>query len=270
MLRYFGFTESPKQRKARLVHEKAEAQRRMKQAVPWDPKMKFVPEINITAETYKLMPPLWDLEPVAPEPPSATIQNREEGKHYILSKNGRWMYRHMILPKGEKLTCCQGRQRGSVLFDGRTATPMLNKMIPDTDRWERHPWMSLTPMEHFTLRGGTRLAKGKVIIGGLGMGYQLWCIAQRKQVTEIIIIEQSADLLAWIRPQIKTLLPKNAPPIKFKIGDARSLIPKMEADRALIDIWPSYGGNTFPHCPNIGKVWCWGSQYTNGSSSLWG
>lgn len=50
----------------------------------------------------------------------------------------------------------------------------------------------------------------------------------------------------------------------------RGEVPKLAADVALIDIFHSYGGNDFVACPYITRVWCWGSQYVNGSNSRFG
>ena len=47
------------------------------------------------------------------------------------------------------------------------------------------------------------------------------------------------------------------------VGDAEKVVPMLKADVACIDIYPDYGGNEFaPKCPDIGRVWVWGSQFT--------
>jgi len=43
----------------------------------------------------------------------------------------------------------------------------------------------------------------------------------------------------------------------------------MTADAALIDIDKSYGWNTFPYCPNITKVWVWGSAKLPDQGGYW-
>ena len=42
-------------------------------------------------------------------------------------------------------------------------------------------------------------------------------------------------------------------------AEAVAKIVELLPDVALVDIFPGYGGNSFPRCPNIGRVWCWGS-----------
>jgi hypothetical protein len=41
----------------------------------------------------------------------------------------------------------------------------------------------------------------------------------------------------------------------------------MTADVALIDIFPHYGGNEFPRCPSIKRVWCWGASFVGNTNS---
>ena len=59
----------------------------------------------------------------------------------------------------------------------------------------------------------------------------------------------------WVLPQLEL----NGKDVEFVIGDAKKLVPEMTAASALIDIYKGYGWNTFPRCPNIKKVWVWGS-----------
>jgi len=43
------------------------------------------------------------------------------------------------------------------------------------------------------------------------------------------------------------------------VKDAHEVLPTFEADVALVDIFPQYGGNRLHYStPGIKVVWCWG------------
>ncbi len=123
--------------------------------------------------------------------------------------------------------------------------------------------MSFTPMEFFTLRSGTKLAKGHTIVAGLGMGYQLEQVCKKRSVKKVTLIEKDQEIVDWIFPRLDL----NGKEVDVIIGDAEELILDMTADVALIDIYKGYGGNgdgivdRIYRSKNgkIGKVWVWGS-----------
>jgi hypothetical protein len=145
-----------------------------------------------------------------------------------------------------------------VCFDRDVVIPALY----ERDRCSRgNPWMSLTPSEIFTLRRGTVHASGHVVIAGLGMGYQLIAASRRKQVKRITLVERDEELVAWLRP---VLAPRLRCPVKWVVGDAYEVMPKLTADVALVDIFPGFGDvrddaeDFFNSCPTIPRIWCWG------------
>jgi hypothetical protein len=166
------------------------------------------------------------------------------------------MYCEKKLERGECLDILSGRKRGSVMFDGPVTFPAIHEI----GSWRDTPWMSLTPNEIFTLRIGTKFAKGHVIVAGLGLGHQLIEVLLRKQVTKVTLVEKSQGLVHFVLPEIQRVLcDKLESKLDVVVGNAYELIPKMSGDVALIDIFGGYGGNTFPRCAGITKVWCWGA-----------
>jgi len=251
----FGFlTETPERRKIRIRREKEETARRMALAVDWEDDIKWERRLNIKGKSYKPKS-LFKVKPSSQHP------NDEENEAcLILSPSKKFCYYERTLPKGSELFTAKGRYQGNVLFDSKVRIPALfERDFRQEDKvvWRDSPWMSYTPMEYITLRCGTRYAKGTVVVAGLGMGYQLEKVAARSKVKKIVLVEQSEELAEWIMPQLEL----NGHDVEVVIGDAKKLIPEMEADAALIDIYRGYGGNEFPRCPNINKVWVWGSQY---------
>lgn len=239
--------------RAELEAQKERKIRRIASAEPWSADMPWKRELNLKADTY----------------PVRRFFNGERTE----SKNGLWLYEEKTVPKGGALVTLQGRRRGSVIFDAPVVIPALfQKNDRSFTGWGSEPFMSLTPMEFFTLRAGTRLAKGHVVIAGLGMGHQLINVAKKKSVKRITVVERSGELVRFIWPEIQKHLRM---PVELIVGDAYEVLPTLTADIALIDIFPHYGGNRFEaykkgvgygkvHCPSIKRMWVWGAADVKG------
>lgn len=257
---FYGFPyalRTPAMKKREEEYREREKKRRLAYCVDWDPQMPFVQELNLRGKSYNPK----SLFKVKPSP---NHPNTEKDRKCIkLSPSGRFCYFEMKIKRGRQLTTAQGRNSGTVMFDSDVIVPAIYERDDWGNRkWRENPWMSHTPQEVFTLRPGTRFAKGNVVLGGLGMGYQLEEVCKRgKKVKRVIVVERSEELVDWIWPQLD--LSDRDDDVEFIIGDAKEEIPLLEADAALIDIYPSYGGNNFPDCPNIRKLWVWGSQYAD-------
>lgn len=257
MMNFKLFIESPAQKSAkqRWVED------RLRTAQPWTPNIKWERVLTIKASTYKPRA-LFDVPAVALPYGWGDLK----GEH---SPQGTWCYAHTLLPRGTTLEIYNGRQRGTVMFDGDVLIPSLYEK-PRT----RTPWMSHTPMEVLTLRGGTRRAKGHVIVAGLGLGHQFIEVMQRRQVTEVTLVEKSAELVEWILPRVLTHCNLAGRTLNIVIGDAMEELPKLTADVALVDIFEGYGHNDLEQtklrrtCKSIEYVWCWGAAVTTGGS-IW-
>jgi len=251
------YLETPNEIKARKRREKAIIENRLKRCVEWDPKIPWSHWLNIRADTYKHRS-LFDIKPG-----EVRISNLNP-EQMAVSRCGRWCYVEKIFPRATPLETFYGSNRGDVVFDGDVIIPALHERcvggnLPVEKRaWEQAPWMSMTPMEIISLRAGTRLAKGTVVVAGLGMGHQLEEVAKRKKVKHIILVERDESLVEFILP----VLELGDRVIEVVIGDAREEVPRLTADVALIDIYRGYGGNEFRKpCPNIKSIWVWGRHY---------
>jgi hypothetical protein len=203
--------------------------------VDWDPKMKWTDRLYLRAASFT---------PLVLYPGT--------------KRRGRYEYKNKVLPAGSVLDFSMGKRKGVVKFDGPVTIPALFDM---TNRYTaENPWMSITPFELITLRAGTKRAKGHTVVAGLGLGHQLIEVMKRKQVTRVTLVEREMDIVRLILPRLKNYLPDK--PLSVTVADAREVVPKLTADVALIDIFPSYGYNQFVPCPNIPTVWCWGGSCT--------
>lgn len=255
------FTESSEQRRRRATAEKARLEKRIAETMQlWTPEAKWQPELCFDAKSYNAWVERFNL--FGPEPLPENPKNLYYGKAYSVSPQGRFCYARRELPRGAELQTFCGNRKGTVIFDAPVMIPTLNDLTWYDPR--ENIWMSLTPMEVMTLRAGTKKARGHVVVAGLGLGYQLIGVSQRKKVTRITLVERERELVDWIMPELKPLL--GPTPIDIVIGDAKVELPKLEADIALVDIDRGYGSNTFfARCDKIRNIWVWGAAVVGGS-----
>jgi len=83
----------------------------------------------------------------------------------------------------------QGVKAAYCGFSDRIFIPVLQN--------QNKVWMSLTPMEIATCRGGIRKAHGHVLIAGMGLSWIAKSVAQRKQVKTVTIVDINSDLLQF-------------------------------------------------------------------------
>ena len=230
------------------------------QPQPWTPDIAWAPMLKIDAATWS-PPRLFDCK----DTPCVDVNNIPEDER-IVSADGKWLYANKVFPMGHSLVTLLGCKRGELRFTAPALIPGLHEWDTFRDRWNKNPWMSFTPMEFFTLRGGTRFSRGHTVVAGLGLGHQLREVTHRKQVKRVTLIERSQSLIDFIMPALKPLL--GPVPVEIIVGDAYEALPKLTADVALVDIYQDYGDGSWDHedmrlarkCPNIGRVWIWGGS----------
>jgi len=230
------------------------------QAQPWSPDIKWQEAMLIDVATWA-PPRLFD----CPEVKCVNV-NTLPVNDVVISPDGRWLYANKVYPPTHSLKTYLGCKRGKLRFTGPALIPALHGRLHTERPWEKNPWMSFTPMEFFTLRGGTRFSRGHTIVAGLGLGHQLREVTHRKQVKRVTLIERSQSLVDFIMPALKPLL--GPVPVEVLVGDAYKVLPTLTADVALVDIYQDYGDGAWDHedmrlarkCPNIGRVWIWGGS----------
>jgi hypothetical protein len=261
---FYPFFESSERRRTRKKRESEYAEEVLKKAVPWDPQMKWLPTLGIEARSFQTWLNARMLFPdVRPSKLTTHIKNVDDK---IVSPCGQFAYVNRIFPGAESLPSYYGNKKGNVWFTEDVVVPTLVRIWKGWADGDSVA-MSLTPMEIFTLRGGTRRAKGHVVVAGLGLGYQLREVAARKSVKKITLVERSNGLLQWLLPPVLEKM-EGVKDITVIEGDAREIVPKLQADIALIDIADGYGHNEFRRCPDIPYVWVWGSAKIS-DGSLW-
>ncbi len=221
-------------------------------AEPWDEdRTRFKPELVLQGQTYHTAP-LFDIA-AYPADPEYTPDNL-----LLKSPGGEFAYMNRLWKRGEGIPLLQNRKTGTVCWDQDVVIPVL------LDGRTLTVWMSITPMEVFTLREGISMAKGTVIVGGLGMGYLLRKVCEKTTVERVIVVEQSRELLDWFGDRLCAAQPKVTDVI---CGDAFDQLGKFgDQARYLFDIWPTYGDAADDEIFQDAKrqykgVWGWGDYH---------
>lgn len=114
----------------------------------------------------------------------------------------------------------------------------LPKTMPEHERFVRGAvWMTITPAEMISQRSGIHRAKGKVLIGGLGLGWFLEEVCKKDDVEEVVVVEQSEELLDWYGYRLCREQPKVREVI---CGDVYGVAEHFPEHQLLLDIWPNY------------------------------
>jgi hypothetical protein len=109
---------------------------------------------------------------------------------------------------------------------------------------DRSIWMSPAMMELESQGQMAQEARGRVFVGGLGMGVLLWNIARKVDVEEVVCVEQNAAVIEIMRPSIDAWSLATRAKIKV-VHENVFAQERMRAlgrfDFAMIDIWPCVG-----------------------------
>jgi hypothetical protein len=100
--------------------------------------------------------------------------------------------------------------------------------------------MSDTRMERVTNYEFVKNAKGRVFIGGLGIGLLLENILDNGIVNEVVVVENNADLIALVGPLFKH------PKLTIVEGDVFTYKPSGKFDTIYFDIWAKISQDNLP------------------------
>jgi hypothetical protein len=156
--------------------------------------------LHLEASTYRV-DTLFDLPPAQADP---------SGGSYMVSPGLQFSYCNRILPGGRPLPLW-GMDQAMVVWNGDVVIPMLLDTTVDTRTQSGFPkaatrderakwgevWMSMTPAEMLSQRGGVQAAEGTVVLGGLGLGWLLRKVCEKPSVERVIVVEKSQELLDW-------------------------------------------------------------------------
>jgi SAM-dependent methyltransferase len=147
--------------------------------------------------------------------------------------------------------------RGAVMFTGPVHIPILSI--------GRRPWMSLTPMEIYTLRSAIRVAKGNVLIAGLGMGWLTQRILENPKVTSVMQVELDKDIIDYFGEPLKNIYSDKLQLIHNDVYQYLDEVSINTFDTIIFDIWSKHGeaadDEAFQNIKDThdkDNVWGWG------------
>lgn len=137
-----------------------------------------------------------------------------KGKHVyenVLSipegTSGAFSIKHHIAPAGKKFSTTTfrtamhaGHKNKSIVFDHDTRWHYLLE--------DGATWMADLPIEQMQHDATLTGYHGRVLVGGLGLGYAVKVLSAKPRVKSIVIVEQSKDVISLVYPHVAT--PKTA------------------------------------------------------------
>jgi hypothetical protein len=130
------------------------------------------------------------------------------------------------------------RVAGLVVMPGYWSEPvMIERMVALVRRGQS--WMSIAPFEIESQGVGVRLARGRVLMFGLGLGWAAAAAACLPDVTSVTVVERDSDILALHHElDIFSQLPEAArAKLRLIEGDAFTYVPDRPVDLLVPDIW---------------------------------
>ena len=167
--------------------------------------------------------------------------------HYVRSPKGTWAYFNCMtggpIPYfgSDKTTVFSDAVVIPVLKDLWISKGVrLPKTLTEPERFRLGAaWMSVTPAEMISQRSGIRRAQGKVVVGGLGLGWFLDQVCSKDDVEEVIVVERNEELLDWYGYR---LCRDQAKVREVICDDVYAVAERFPNHQLLLDIWPTYAG----------------------------
>lgn len=154
-------------------------------------------------------------------------------------KIGKWKIKHEVRKAGMEMTVYSMRD---ALFQGRKAScTILGEDVIEHNLYEGgQRWMSDSPQETVQMDECVKPCKGKVLVGGLGLGYTVIALQRKRTlVKKIVVVEKSKAVIDLVWPH----LPKER--VQMVHGDLfkylRESKKKRRFDWAIYDIWAPTG-----------------------------
>lgn len=106
--------------------------------------------------------------------------------------------------------------------------------------------MSNTPAEVNDHYKFIQKAQGKVLIGGLGLGMVLKCLLDKNDVTKVVVVEQSPDVIKLVASSYT-----NDPRVEIVNESIFEYKPNEKFDCAWFDIWDDISGEEYPEMKKV-------------------
>lgn len=106
-------------------------------------------------------------------------------------------------------------------------------------------WMTDLPIEQFQIDPLLAPMRGRVLVGGLGLGYAAQVLACKPAVREIVVIEKSPDVIELVARHIRKTGKRKLRVVEADLHEWLVQNPTERFDWAFYDIWAPDGEGTF-------------------------
>lgn len=107
----------------------------------------------------------------------------------------------------------------------------------------KNVWMSLARMEVESHMPHLAAARGRVVVMGLGMGFALYNVMQKHDVTSVVVVEQNPDIVELLNNTTCWRQWPGHEKVSLVMDDALRYKPAGEVDFLYADIWPRVGND---------------------------
>jgi hypothetical protein len=167
------------------------------------------------------------------------------------SRIGKFTIKKKLLRKG---TYCDIINKREALYTGqKSKSKILEKdlIIDVLSETDYGTWMTTSPQEIRQMREDIKNISGKVLIGGLGLGVVAKLLDEKPEVTDILIVEQSQEIIDLVFDNLNL---KKASVTKYDLFSYLERIP-LSFDYGYYDIWCPTGEDVlFTHIRPLRKL----------------
>jgi len=129
--------------------------------------------------------------------------------------------------------------------------------------------MSDTQMEQDTNSCAVHAANGDVLIAGMGLGVMLIPTCRKPEVTKVLVVEKSKDVIDLVGPHVRRFLGKDAEKLTIVQGDIFDFKPPKGQmwDTIWWDVWPTVCEDNLDGLSTLKRRFC--KRLNKGNPRCW-
>ena len=191
-------------------------------------------------------------------------------------KAGSYEVKHIKKPAGTTLSTANirtafigGDKLQDIKFKSETRWHELS--------YDEGVWMTDLPIEQAQHDKLLQNFKGRVLVGGLGLGYAVTILAQKPLVKEIVVVEKAREVIDLVWPHLKKEVFEVTELVNADLFEYLEENREARFDFGFYDIWQSDGETTFFEvvlplrklsADVVGEVVCWNENVMRGQLVL--
>lgn len=179
-----------------------------------------------------------------------TLPTLQKGKQWFgflkipEGRVGKFSIRHQHYPQGKLF--CTVTARVAVFTEQRAINVIATEDVVVHELCEGSgTWMTDLPIEQFQIDPLLAPMRGRVLIGGLGLGYAAQVLTCKSSVREVVVIEKSPEVIELVAKHIRKTGKRKLRVIAADLHEWLVSNPSERFDWAFYDIWAPDGEGTF-------------------------